>query len=73
MSPDIDIAKDLAQKTGANIHTIHAPGTGRMYRSFWVATDGQTNMARLSEATGGMQFYVDFASHDTVWVPAAKR
>jgi hypothetical protein len=122
LSPDVDVASRLAQKTGTNIHTIYTPGVGRMYRSFWSATNGQTNMARLSEATGGMSFYlglhsavsfqpyladlqkalnhqyllsfdakpgkkaglqqinlttevagVDFASHDAVWVPAAKR
>jgi hypothetical protein len=122
LSPDVDVARDLAQKTGTNIHTIYAPGAGRLQRSFWAATNGQTNMARLSDATGGMPFYlglhsavslmpylsdlqralnnqyllsftanpgkkaglqridlttevagVDFASHDAVWVPAAKR
>jgi hypothetical protein len=122
VSPDVDVASRLAQKTGTNIHTIYTPGVGRIYRNYWPATNGQTNMARLSEATGGMSFYlglhsavsfgpyladlqkalnnqylltfdakpgkkaglqhvdlttevagVDFASHDAVWVPAAKR
>ncbi len=62
LSPDVDIASSLAQKTGTNIHTIYAPGTGRMYRSFWAATNGQANMARLSEATGGMSFYLGLHS-----------
>jgi hypothetical protein len=122
LNPDADAASAMAQKTGTNIHSIYTPGNGRMYRGFWPATNGQTNLARLSDATGGMSFYlglrsavsfepyfkdlqrslnnqyllsismmpekkaglqrvdistevagVDFASHDAVWVPAAKR
>lgn len=120
LSPDMDSATALAQKTGTNIHTIYAPGNA--YRNFWTATNGQNNMAKLSDATGGMSFNpglhsavsfgpyltdlqkainnqyllsfsaptgkkaglqqidlstevagVDFAAHDAVWVPAAKR
>lgn len=55
-SPDMDAASALAQKTGTNIHTIYAPGDSRVYRNFWTASSGQTNMARLSDATGGMSF-----------------
>lgn len=62
LSPDVDVASRLAQKTGTNIHTIYTPGVGRMYRSFWSATNGQTNMSRLSEATGGMSFYLGLHS-----------
>jgi hypothetical protein len=122
LSPDMEVASSVAQKTGTNIHTIYTPGVGRLYQTFWAATNGQTSLARLSESTGGMSFYlglhsavsfepyladlqralnnqyllsfsakagkksglqqirlstqvagVDFASHDAVWVPAAKQ
>lgn len=121
LSPDADTAIAKAQKTGTNIHTIYAPGNHRMYRGYWQSLNGQANLARLSESTGGMSFYlglhsavsfepylrdlqktlnnqyllsfdakpakkaglqsialstevagVDFASHNAVWVPAAK-
>ena len=123
LNPDADAASAMAQKyCGTNIHSIYTPGNGRMYRSLWAATNGQSNLTRLSDATGVMSFYmglhsaasfepyfkdlqrtldnqyllsfsmtpgkkaglqrvdistevagVDFASHDAVWVPAAKR
>lgn len=121
LSPDADTAIAKAQKTGTNIHTIYAPANNHMYRGYWQALNGQANMARLSESTGGMSFYlglhsavsfdpylrdlqkalnnqyllsfdakpakkaglqqialstevagVDIASHNAVWVPAAK-
>lgn len=61
-SPDASVASELAQKTGTNIHTIYTPGNGRQYRSFWSATNGQVNLTRLSEATGGMSFYLGLRS-----------
>ena len=120
-SPYADTAIARATTLGTNIHTIYAPGNNRLYRGYWQTLNGQANMARLSESTGGMSFYlglhsavsfepylrdlqkalnnqyllsfdakpgkkaglqpialstevagVDFASHDAVWVPAAK-
>lgn len=62
MNPDVDSAGTLAQKTGTNIHSIYAPGTGRFYRSFWEATNGQTNLTRLSDQTGGIAFYLGLHS-----------
>lgn len=121
VNPDVDVASSLAQKTGTNIHTIYAPGTGLSNGTYWAAKNGQANLTRLSDATGGMSYYlglnsavsfqpyfadlqralnnqyllsfsakagkkagfqqislstpvagVEFASHDAVWVPAAR-
>jgi hypothetical protein len=121
VNPDVDLASSVAQRTGTMIHTIYAPGVGRLRRNYWEATNGQMNIARLSEQTGGESFYlglqsavsfqpylsdlqkifdnqylvsfaatpgkeaglqnvtlstevagVEFATHDAVWVPAAK-
>jgi hypothetical protein len=121
VNPDVDLASAVAQRTGTMIHTIYAPGVGRLHRNYWEATNGQMDIARLSDQTGGESFYlglqypvsfqpylndlqktldnqylvrfaaspgkkaglqnitlstevagVEFATHDAVWVPAAK-
>jgi hypothetical protein len=121
ISPDVDYASDVAQRTGTIIHTIYTPGVGRLHHNFWEATNGQNGMAKLSDVTGGESFFlglqpavsfapyldriqnilenqyvltfevkpgkkaglqrvtlttevagVEFASADSVWVPAAK-
>jgi hypothetical protein len=121
ISPDVDYASIVAQRSGTIIHTIYAPGVGRLHHNFWVATNGQKSIAKLSEETGGESFFlglqpavsfkpyldriqnilnnqyvltiqvkpgrkaglqavtlttevagVEFASADSVWVPAAK-
>ena len=64
LNPDVETAAKVAQQTNTNIHSIYSPGTGRIYRTFWSATNGQTNLARLSEKTGGMSFY--FGLHSAV-------
>jgi hypothetical protein len=40
------------------IHTIYTPGFGHLRHRYWDATNGQMNMARLSDATGGESFYL---------------
>jgi hypothetical protein len=62
MNPDVDLASTLAQKMGTNIHSVYAPGTGRYFRTFWEATNGQTNLAQLSDRTGGTAFYLGLHS-----------
>lgn len=57
ISPDVDIASALAQRTGTIIHTIYHPGAGRLHRNYWEATNGQNGIARLSDATGGESFF----------------
>jgi hypothetical protein len=121
VNPNVDVASAVAQRTGTMIHTIYVPGVGRLHRNYWEATNGQMDIAKLSDQTGGESFYlglqnpvslqpylsdlqkildnqylvsfsakpgkkaglqyvalstpvagVEFATHDAVWVPAAK-
>lgn len=58
MSPDVDSASRVAQRTGTTINTIFARGVGRMGNNFWEITNGQNSMAKLSEETGGQSFYL---------------
>jgi hypothetical protein len=61
-SPDADTASSVAQRTGTIIHTIYAPGAGLSYRNYWVATNGQMNMERLSDQTGGVSYFLGIHS-----------
>lgn len=61
-SPEADVAIATAQRTGTNIHSIYAPGNRRIDRGYWRALSGQANMARVSESTGGMSFYLGLHS-----------
>lgn len=54
----VDSASAVAQRTGTMIHTIYFPGTGRLHRNYWEATNGQLDMAKLSDRTGGESFYL---------------
>jgi hypothetical protein len=56
--PDADTASAVAQRTGTMIHTIYAPGVGALRRNYWEATNGQLNIARMSDKTGGESFYL---------------
>lgn len=58
ISPDVDSASTVAQRTGTIIHTIYTPGVGRLHHNFWVATNGQNGIAKLSDATGGESFFL---------------
>jgi len=62
LDPDVDAAVATAQKTGTNIFTVYAPGAARYHRGYWNLLNGQTNMARLSDRTGGGSFYLGFHS-----------
>jgi len=55
---DADTAIAVAQRTGTNIFTLYAPGSPRFSQSRWAAVNGQMNMTRLSDATGGASFYL---------------
>lgn len=58
INPDVDSASEVAMRTGTIIHTIYAPGTGRLSRNYWEATNGQMGIAKLSDVTGGESFYL---------------
>ena len=57
-NPDIDSANQIAMRTGTMIHTIYAPGVGRLGRNYWEATNGQMGIAKLSDVTGGESFFL---------------
>ena len=58
INPDVDTANDVAMRTGTIIHTIYAPGMGRLGRNYWEATNGQMSIAKLSDVTGGESFFL---------------
>lgn len=60
--PDVDIAGEIAMRTGTMIHTIYAPGVGRIHRNYWEATNGQLGIAKLSDMTGGESYYLGLQS-----------
>lgn len=58
LNPDVDVAGDVAQRTGVMIHTIYSPGGGHWHRNFWQANSGQNALAKLSDLTGGESFFL---------------
>jgi hypothetical protein len=60
--PDADTASVVAQRTGTNIFTVFAPGAARFHRNYWAGMNGQMNMTRLSDSTGGASFYLGLHS-----------
>jgi hypothetical protein len=61
-NPDVDSASAVAMRTGTIIHTIYAPGSGRLLRNYWEATNGQMGIAKLSDITGGESFFLGLQS-----------
>jgi hypothetical protein len=59
---DADTASAVAQRTGTNIFSIYAPGAARFHRSYWAGVNGQMNLTRLSDSTGGAAFYLGLHS-----------
>jgi len=60
--PDVDTASAVAQRTGTNIFTIYTPGSSLYRFSRWDLMNGQMNMSRLSDRTGGAAFYLGLHS-----------
>ena len=58
LNPDVDTAISVAQRTGTMIHTIYAPGVGRLHRNYWEAINGQNGIAKLSDETGGESYFL---------------
>ena len=58
MSPDVDTASAVAQRTGTMIHTIFTRGVGRLGSNFWEINNGQNSIAKLSDETGGESYYL---------------
>jgi hypothetical protein len=62
LNPVVDTASAVAQRTGTMIHTIYYPGVGHHHRNYWEATNGQLDLARLSDSTGGESYYLGLQS-----------
>lgn len=58
ISPDVDSASAVAQRTGTTIHTIFTRGVGRLGNNFWEITNGQNGIAKLADETGGESFFL---------------
>jgi hypothetical protein len=58
LNPDVDSAISAAQRTGTMVHTVYAPGVGRLHRNYWEASNGQNGIAKLSDQTGGESFFL---------------
>jgi hypothetical protein len=59
-SPDVDATVDNAQKAGIMIHTLFASGVGRAGRNSFRVSLGQSNLSKISDATGGESFFQGF-------------
>jgi hypothetical protein len=56
-SPDVQSTVDKAQKAGIMIHTLYCSGTGRYARNMFRVNYGQSNLAQLTDGTGGESFF----------------
>jgi hypothetical protein len=56
-SPDVDGTIERAQKAGIIIHTLYATAVGRFSRNIFQVNYGQSNLAKMADATGGEAFF----------------
>ena len=56
-SPDVDLTIERAQKAGIIIHTLYARGSDRAGRNLFRSGYGQSNLARMTDETGGESFF----------------
>jgi hypothetical protein len=56
LDPDLDTTIARAQKKNVNIWTIYAPDSGRRGRGSFGAFNWQSNLDRLSQATGAESY-----------------
>jgi hypothetical protein len=56
-SPDVTSTVQKAQKAGIIVHTLFANGADRLSRNFYRVNLGQSNLAQLSDGTGGESFF----------------
>jgi hypothetical protein len=60
--PDADTASAVAQRTGTNIFAIYTPASGLSRHGYWDGMNGQMNLTRLTDQTGGASFYLGLHS-----------
>jgi hypothetical protein len=58
ISPDVDSASAVAQRTGTIIHGIYTRGVGSRGNNFWEVANGQNAIAKLADETGGESFFL---------------
>jgi hypothetical protein len=56
-SPDVTTTYERAQKAGVIIHALFTSGVDRASRNFFRVSQGQSNLAQISDATGGESFF----------------
>ena len=66
MDPDVDTASAVAQRTGTNIFAIYTTNSAHFRYSQWAMMNGQMNLSRLTDRTGGASFYLGFHSPVTI-------
>jgi hypothetical protein len=60
ISPDVDQASMVAQRTGVILHSIYVPGVGHYGRNYYDMENGQNGVAKLADQTGGESFFLGF-------------
>jgi hypothetical protein len=66
LDADADTATAVAQRTGTNIFAIYAPGSTYLRHRYWEGVNGQLNLTRLTDRTGGASFYLGLHSPVTI-------
>jgi hypothetical protein len=56
-STDLDLTITKAQQSGIMIHTLYSTGVGRAARNMFRSNLGQSNLAKITDATGGEAFF----------------
>ncbi|MFY9802497.1 MAG: hypothetical protein WA211_20945 [Candidatus Acidiferrales bacterium] len=56
-SPDIQSTYETAEKAGVIIHTLYASGVGRLTHNMFRVNYGQSNLAEITDKTGGESFF----------------
>jgi hypothetical protein len=56
-SPDVTATYETAQKASVIIHALFTSGVDRASRNFFRVSQGQSNLAQITDATGGESFF----------------
>jgi hypothetical protein len=56
-SPDVDLTYQKAERAGIIIHSLYATGVGRAAHSMFRVNYGQSNLAEITDRTGGESFF----------------
>lgn len=56
-SPDVQSTYEVAEKAGVVIHTLYATGVGRLVHNMFRVNYGQSNLAEITDKTGGESFF----------------